>query len=261
MNKPTSKFTSYIPNLFSHITVFGKIAGARIFYAMKSGNTKSIRVPGFKYPISIRPNSTDIPTFYQIFFEKQYEISLNYKPLTIIDAGANTGFSAIYLANRFKKAHIVAVEAEYNNYNMLKTNTASYEQISCHHNALAYQSNKEIAVIDNGAGSWGFTTFSKLKSSNKTKKNNVYTLSIPDIMEEYGWSTIDVLKLDIEGAEKELFEKDYFLWLPKVKCLVIELHDLKNPGTSKIFFNVISSYDFYFYPKGENLVFINKKLE
>ena len=47
------------------------------------------------------------------------------------------------------------------------------------------------------------------------------------VNKKYKWSSIDYLKMDIEGAEKLLFEKEeqYGKWLPKVKCMSIELHD------------------------------------
>jgi hypothetical protein len=79
-------------------------------------------------------------------------------------------------------------------------------------------------------------------------------------MQEQGWTTLDVLKLDIEGSEKEVFEKNVEEWLPRTKMLIVEVHDNMRKGASKALFAAISKYDFTFSMHHENLVFINQNL-
>jgi len=69
-----------------------------------------------------------------------------------------------------------------------------------------------------------------------------------------------ILKIDIEGAEKELFKANYKKWIDKVDVLIIELHDRFKPGCSATFYPVIESYDFVQYASGANLVYIRKAL-
>ena len=76
-------------------------------------------------------------------------------------------------------------------------------------------------------------------------------------MADYGITVLDLVKIDIEGAEKELFENGYEKWLPKTRVLVVELHDRMKPGCSKSVFSAICQYDFSFSHKGENLIFTN----
>ena len=71
---------------------------------------------------------------------------------------------------------------------------------------------------------------------------------------------IDILKIDIEGSEKEVFQHGYADWLPKIKVLIIELHDRMVPGASAAVFSAINQYDFSVDIKGENLVFTNNRL-
>ena len=68
---------------------------------------------------------------------------------------------------------------------------------------------------------------------------------------------LDILKIDIEGAEHELFKNNYDTWLPNTRCLIIELHDRMRNRSSQNFFKAISKYDFSYSHQGENLVFIN----
>lgn len=81
----------------------------------------------------------------------------------------------------------------------------------------------------------------------------VKAVSIKDIMEQYSFDRIDILKIDIEGAEIELFKNNYDDWLPSVRVLIIELHDRMRKGCSKTFFDALSKYNFSTEIKGENL--------
>ena len=82
-------------------------------------------------------------------------------------------------------------------------------------------------------------------------------------MKQHDMAYIDILKVDIEGVEKEVFEGNYQYWLPKTRCLMVELHDRLTCGSSKMVFKAISEYEFAYAQSGENLVFINmdKKLQ
>lgn len=65
--------------------------------------------------------------------------------------------------------------------------------------------------------------------------------------------------MDIEGSEKEVFSKNYEDWLPKVKILVIELHDSMQKDTSRIFFETLNKTwpHYHLVVSGENLVIEN----
>lgn len=60
-----------------------------------------------------------------------------------------------------------------------------------------------------------------------------------------GWKrTIDILKMDIEGGERYLFNEQAHEWLSKVKILMIELHDRYYPGCSKLLFQCLGKYNY-----------------
>jgi hypothetical protein len=71
---------------------------------------------------------------------------------------------------------------------------------------------------------------------------------------------IDVLKLDIESSEKELFSQNFEPWLAKTKMIIIELHDSMKAGCAKQFFEAVNkvfpNYDLSI--KGENVILVNK---
>jgi len=55
----------------------------------------------------------------------------------------------------------------------------------------------------------------------------VRAVTMETLMKENGISTIDFLKVDIEGAEKEVFQN--CTWIKNVRVIAIELHDRLRP--------------------------------
>jgi hypothetical protein len=52
-------------------------------------------------------------------------------------------------------------------------------------------------------------------------------ISMPQLLRLANTETIDILKVDIEGAELELFSHHPEEWLPAVRCLTVETHGPK----------------------------------
>lgn len=84
------------------------------------------------------------------------------------------------------------------------------------------------------------------------------SITIDKIIELYNIDKIDILKIDIEGSEKEVFEESE--WLDKVNILIIELHDRMKKGCSQSVLNSVMKFDFSLQINGENLIFIKSKL-
>ena len=93
-------------------------------------------------------------------------------------------------------------------------------------------------------------------------EGNVKAISIPTLLKNYNIDYIDILKLDIETSEIQLFSEGYEEWLPKVKIIIIELHDWRVNGCSKAFFEAINKcFVSYTYSiSGENTVIINTSI-
>jgi hypothetical protein len=71
-------------------------------------------------------------------------------------------------------------------------------------------------------------------------------------MKDYAIDYIDILKVDIEGAEKEIFSGSPS-WINHVGVLIVELHDRLKAGCSRSFFNATNSFDHEWY-QYENVV-------
>jgi len=231
---------------------FGEAAS--IYLKMKTGNWNNFNLKKLKYSFSFRNNPFDFATFEEVILKEDYNLTINFNPSTIIDGGANIGLTSVFFANKYPNADIVAVEPEEGNFEMLKKNTKNYGRISLIRSGI-WSHSAILSVIDEGKGNNSFTVAEILSP----KVDSINAISIYDIMQERSWDTIDILKLDIEGAEKNVFEKNFEQWLPRVKILIIEFHDRAVEGCSSTVLKALSNYNFCSEAKGENTIFYNKE--
>jgi FkbM family methyltransferase len=214
-----------------------------------------ISIPDIKYLVKVRTKTSDILVLRQIFINKDYDIPLAVKPQLIIDAGANVGYAAIYFANQYPEAKIIAIEPEEYNYQMLKENTANYPNIKLV-KAGIWNKDTWLKISNPESGNWQFM----VEEIEAGDENAIKAVTIGEILKTSGFPVIDILKMDIEGAEKEVFSTNYEEWLDKVKILIIELHDRLKPGCSEAFYSGTSKYDFYNkINNGENLLLIKRQ--
>jgi len=212
----------------------------------------TINKKGYKHPFQLRPFTSDILTYLQIFLLKEYKFSIHHPPKVIVDAGANIGLAAIYFANQYPTAKIIAIEPEQSNFVLLKKNLAAYSNIIPVQAAL-WHKNEEIYLTDPGLGKWGFMTASKdtLAHSSAKTRHTVLGVTIDKLMQTYELETIDILKMDIEGAEKEVFS-DPSAWIEKVNTLIIELHEGMKAGCKHSFYQGAKGFDKQ-WKRGENI--------
>ena len=237
------------------------ILGRTFYMKFKEGDDIIIYLPKYKSPIYLRQGTSDFATFRQVFEAKEYDVDFDFKPAVIIDAGANVGLAALYFSNRFPDARIFSIEPESSNVLKLEENIATYPHVSCIPKALHHTAGIKLNIIDEGIGKWGFTTKEgKQDVDQEQLLGQVETIDISTLIEDNDIDVVDILKVDIEGAEKTLFEKNYESWLPKTRCVIVELHDRWYPGCKESVFGAIDKYDFTHFESGENVVFINQKL-
>ena len=124
-----------------------KCFGSRFPGALKEKYTLSEqRRYDVRHPFYLRMESTDIPTFEQIFGQCQLSFDFPSEPRVIIDAGANIGISTIYFANRFPNAKVIAIEPEESNFELLKINCENYPNVKLVRAAVWCRNAKELTI-------------------------------------------------------------------------------------------------------------------
>jgi FkbM family methyltransferase len=235
------------------IKKLGFINAVRLYSHFKSKNSSPIKLPKIKHPLYFRGIVSDAVMFEQIFIDGQYDIKINFEPKVIIDLGANVGYASVLFANRYPSAKIFAIEPDEDNYQTAVKNLSPYPNITLIKGAV-WHNEENINVIDNGYGEAGYM----IKPGEG--KNMVKGYTIEQIMQLMHASSIDLLKIDIEGTEKEIFEKGAEAWVPFTKIIMIETHDRYKKGSSKAVFNTIGKYDFSLELSGENMILYNNQL-
>lgn len=154
------------------------------------------------------------------------------RPL-IVDCGANIGASAVYFAAQFPDATIIAVEPEPENFELLGQNLRQLQHVGGIDKAVA-SSAGTVVLRDPGEGEWGYRAGVDLAEGRAV--GEVETVTIAEIVEAVPDAVPFVLKVDIEGAEGDLFSRntDAISDFPLVS---VELHDWLMPtaGTSESF--------------------------
>jgi FkbM family methyltransferase len=228
-------------------------------YERTSGKVRSYRLPHFNNELFLRCNQTDYRLIVSILCHEEYKSKWIFKhikqPGLIIDAGANIGLFALYMHQHYPQAEIVCIEPEKGNFEVLSRNTNGISKIKPMKAAL-WSRKAFVNLDDKGEGDWAFQADEVLDGTS----GSIPTVTIPDILKDLQADKIDILKIDIEGSERELFLENYQTWLPKVNCLIIELHDSYRRGCGNSLFRAIANYDYFFTKKGENLIFIKSEL-
>jgi FkbM family methyltransferase len=164
----------------------------------------------------MRTFSGDIDIFYEIFWKHVYEIPFKFpnEIKTIVDLGAHIGFASIFFRTKFPDSKIYAVEASKENYILLKDNLKNFK--NTHHlHAAIFTEDGSVKFNDSG-----FSYNSKLSSDGES----IDAISMNTLMKKNNIEKINLLKIDIEGAEK-LILKENNTWLENVENIIIEIHD------------------------------------
>jgi FkbM family methyltransferase len=200
----------------------------------------TVAVQGLLHPVYLRARTTDVSLCREIFLNNAYDSEFFESPQgtpqaappatpnVIIDAGANVGLSAVFYANRFPNSRIIAIEPEPSNYEMLQKNIAPYPSITTVHAAL-WKENGSLRLFDTGAGNTAFQVGDTRKVSGAEERGVVQAITLENLMGRFGINYIDYLKMDVEGAEKEIFEHAA-PWIDRVGTIAVELHDGMRSG-------------------------------
>lgn len=246
----------FLPELFRFAHRFGIIKGSLLFLELKWGNQRNINIQGIPFKFSLRKGTTDYETFYQAIVHNQYLFKYPVKAKIIIDGGANIGLASIAFKSIFPEATIIAIEPDKENFEQLNKNLQPYSKINTLNKGI-WNKKSIVRVTDKyKVGKWGMVT----EEIQAETGDSVETVTIDEILKLYNIDKIDILKLDIETAEREVFSSGYESWLPKVKIIVIELHDSICKGTAMPFFKAITETfkNYSFYQLGENTIIINE---
>ena len=247
--------SGFVSNFYMFVKSFGKFNGLFLALKFKFDIINNLKLPGIRTNIFLRKNTSDKATFFQVFLKRQYNIRFPIKPEVVIDGGANIGLFTVMIKNKFPAAKVICIEPDAENYRVLEKNIHSYDNVFCEHYGL-WSNNTLLKVYDK---------FERGKSAvivEEDPNGTIQGVSIDAIMNKYDLKCIDLLKIDVEASEKEIFSVNFQSWLSKAKIIMIELHDEMEKGCSRSFFQAINiAMNNYSYSTcGETVIIINLDL-
>ncbi len=174
--------------------------------------------------VYLRLGTTDFYVLEEVFFDRSYDAIFrrDLGPIkTIVDLGANIGLSVRLWQMHWPDARIIAVEPDPANAALCARNISLLGKngnVSLVRACIAGRA--RLVTLDRSAGECGV----QMRDASPSDEDAVSALTLPELLERCQVrEEIDLLKCDIEGAERELFEHSAS-WLHRVRNLVVELH-------------------------------------
>jgi FkbM family methyltransferase len=211
------------------------------------GEKFPLSVKDIKYPVYCRHGTSDKFVFDQIFIEEEYAgLGKLENVHWIIDCGANVGYSAVYLLNKYPQAKVIAIEPDPGNFELCSMNLAPYGDRAYVINSAIWSSTVDLVIHrplqDNGE--WAI----QVRPCKPGETPALNAIGIKSLFEDFNLDRVDILKVDIETAELEVFGHNYQEWLKKVKYIAIELHGKE---CEEVFFKALSSIKHNSWSAGE----------
>lgn len=215
--------------------------------------------------VTVRGNNhSDYSVFKQIFNFEEYKLiytllknnhSFLNNESVLIDAGANVGYTTMYFSQFLNLKKIICIEPSIDNVQILNENIKNldnYNTITVYQRALTNNKNANFSLDTSfrDQKDWSITT-------TQNELGNVKGITINELIETHNLKEITVLKIDIEGAERFIFNTNNDLsFLKSVKILAIEIHDEFN--IREEINKILIDNNFMIFESGELTIGINK---
>jgi FkbM family methyltransferase len=215
-------YTKSLRNLGIVNTVALKAAHLRM-RSLPKGQLVGLRAPQVG-TVFCRAHTSDLGVFRQIFIDREYRCLDDVRePGLIIDCGANVGYASAYFLARYPQARLIAVEPDAGNFAVLRSNLAAYSNRTTLIQSGVWSSETGLVMSDDrfaDGREWSYT----VRPNKPGEAPTMHAVDIGGLLNRSGFDRISILKIDIEGSEREVFRHNYQGWIGKVDRLVIELH-------------------------------------
>lgn len=189
-----------------------------------------------RHEVFLRERGSDFRMFADIFLDGVYAktVAAMDRCETVVDLGGNIGLTSLYVARHFPLARVFTVEPDRSNFELMNRNLDPIVQSGRCRTILAAAWHSDTAnglrTISSGPGRFMNIKVADGCSGDDTA-NGVRGLSMDSIFGASGFEIIDLLKIDIEGAEIHIFQNGA-PWLDRVGTIAIEFHGSSRQDTN-----------------------------
>ena len=199
-------------------------------YFLGGGGRLEVEADGARF--GVRRRSFDLYILWEVFERRVYEprCSLRTKPRVVVDLGANIGAFSLWSAQRWAPDRIVAVEMEPENFSMLQENVRA-------------NPGNEVVLLQRAVWDRDCSVQIRRHRLNhgmhevrpESGELEIPARTLGSLLREAGVKRVDFLKVDIEGAERQLFtQANAAIFSASVKFVAAELHPNKGVDVAGI---------------------------
>lgn len=198
--------------------------------------------------VVLRTGTSDIHVYKQILLRRELNFSLNYQPKFVLDGGANIGLAAVSFALDYPRAVIVCVEPDENNLRILRRNVFPFGDRVLVFSGALWNRSCNLRIDNPDSDSWAFQVV-------EDPNGPIRAYSVMELAVAAGISDgFDLVKLDIEGAERDVFSGD-ISWTNFARTIAVELHDWLIPGSGQPVRAALKQSDWILEEVGEYSIF------
>ncbi|MGH3764587.1 MAG: FkbM family methyltransferase [Pseudonocardiaceae bacterium] len=201
--------------------------------------TRSIqlRVGGNAVRCVVRSRLSDMFVLRELFVHQTYRFpyAQYLDPVErVVDIGSNVGLSALYFSLWFPNAEVVCVEPDEDSVGMIYRNRAANSfdwYVEC--SAIGSAEGRVTLYASEWAAS--SSTNKSVADARRSAPNRpecrlgarqvtVPVITVDGLLDSLRWDRVDILKMDVEGAEEDVFLHGDPAWLDRVRILVLDIH-------------------------------------
>jgi FkbM family methyltransferase len=173
------------------------------------------------HPVRLRPARSDVRVLDDTIWGRYHLPPPEHgAPSVIVDLGANIGLTMVHFAFLFPDARIVGVELDGENAMLARRNVAPWSDRCTVVEAAIWSSDGEL-TYGRESDDWGY----RVGGADENERTPVKAVALDTLLDSVAPNqTVDYLKVDIEGAERELF-KGGGTWTERVRLLKVETHE------------------------------------
>jgi FkbM family methyltransferase len=195
-----------------------------ILYGRNLPGLWSARFRNSSYRLYFRPSGSDPEVIWQVFARRDYDIVKSLEKVEyIIDCGANIGCTTYMLLSHFAHAQAIVVEPDQSNMALCRKNLGIFGKRVKFVEAAVWNTNGPL-VIERSGFRDGLEWSIHVRNADDGEVGDISGVTIDQLITDASFPRVDLIKMDIEGAEATVFDSHAGSWLCNTRSLVIEFH-------------------------------------
>jgi len=199
-------FALTIPRVIGYAIGLMNSAAGRAFYTFVvlklSPNVTAENRDGLFYCRKGKEDASIVAEACELTLRKYFD---EVKAGVFVDVGAHVGKYTVKVARQMAdKGRVVSIEPDPGNFSALKTNIELNKLTNVHaFNVACWNKSEELSLYQSPSGS---TVISSVKEKVSNHFVKVKGVKLDDILENLGIDDVNLIKIDVEGAEEEVIQ-------------------------------------------------------